>query len=367
MATDIHAKGSPASQVWVITEFPYPQDKEKRFMFSAGYGYMWDKMMHEAGISDYYVVARRSDLDDKMSCSSLDIHLNYHKPPIIIVLEEAGKYFCDELWKHHSKQKNFNEADSDIEKYAGSLLTSPKLEYPHYIIPTYAPDTIVKDWSIRDIVVNLDLGKARDELEYFRQNGKLQALPERTLKYDIQDYDELCSYLERFRSAKILSNDIETVYTNTKSMYYPHPGYPVTIGLADSVDFGISFNCFRDSQTETLDLWRRLSRLLYEIPQLGQNFFNFDSFRYEALGFNIDLGRVQDTLIRHHILWPELPHKLQFLTRQYTRQPYYKDEGKVWNLKDMKNLRRYNCLDVCVTMEVYLAQEEEFKERPYLI
>jgi len=102
------------------------------------------------------------------------------------------------------------------------------------------------------------------------------------------------------------------------------------------------------------------------VPQLGQNFFNFDLFRYEALGFDIPTKNCQDTLIRHHILWPELPHKLQFLTRQYTRQPYYKDEGKMWNMKDMRQLRRYNCLDVCVTMEVYLQQELEFNERPYL-
>jgi hypothetical protein len=366
MATDIHSKGSPSAQVWVVIEQPYAGDKDKRFNYSCGYGYVFDKMMREAGIPDYYVVARRPDLDDRNCFSIIENALNHYQPPLIIAIEEAGKHLCVELEKKFTQKKNLNEKDSDIEKYAGSLLISPKLNYPHYIIPSFAPDTIIKDWSLRDIVVSLDLGKCRSELDYFRQHGKLQPLPERILKYEIEDYDELSSYLDRFSQASILSNDIETVYTNTKSMYYPHPGYPVTIGLADSKDFGISFNLFRESKSETMDLWRRLSQILCRVPQLGQNFFNFDAFRYESLGFRIPLEKVQDTLIRHHILWPELPHKLQFLTRQYTRQPYYKDEGKMWNMKDMCQLRRYNCLDVCVTMEVYLQQELEFNERPYL-
>jgi hypothetical protein len=323
-------------------------------------------MMREAGIPDYYVVARRPDLDDRNSFSIIENELNHYKPPLIIVMEEAGKFLCVELEKKFTQKKNLNEKDSDIEKYAGSLLTSPKLTYPHYIIPSFAPDTVIKDWSLRDIIVSLDLGKCRSELEYFRQNGRLQSLPERILKYEIEDYDELITYLERFKKAHLLSNDIETVYTNTKSAYFPHPGYPVTIGLADSVDFGISFNLFRENKSESVDLWKRLFVLLREVPQLGQNFFNFDLFRYEALGFDIPTKNCQDTLIRHHILWPELPHKLQFLTRQYTRQPFYKDDGHHWNMKDMKLLRRYNCLDVCVTMEVYLQQELEFNERPYL-
>ena len=366
MPTDIHPKGSPSSQVWVIVEKPYAGDKDKNFLFSCGYGYIFDKMMREAGIPDYYVVSRFPDLDDPHSSHDIFSDLEHYKPPIIIPLEESGKFLCSELEKKFSKKKNFNDKDSDIAKYAGSLLVSPHLSYPHYIIPSFAPDTIIKDWSLRDIVVSLDLGKCRSELDYFRKNGRLQPLPERTLKYEIEDYEELCSYLERFEKSSLLSNDIETVYTNTKSAYYPHPGYPITIGLADSIDFGISFNLFREKKNETRDLFRRLFNLFRKVPQLGQNFFNFDLFRYEALGFTFDLGNVVDTLIRHHILWPELSHKLQFQTRQYTRQPYYKDEGKMWNMKDMKQLRRYNCLDVCITMEVYLEQEKEFNERPYL-
>jgi hypothetical protein len=126
------------------------------------------------------------------------------------------------------------------------------------------------------------------------------------------------------------------------------------------------FDLFRESTTETVELWKHLNDLIKSVPQLGQNFFNFDLNFYECLGFEIKVEDIQDTLIRHHILWPELPHKLQFQTRQYTREPYYKDEGHGWSIKDMRGLKRYNCLDVCVTMEIWEEQEKEFDERPYL-
>lgn len=368
MPLDIHSKGSPTSQVWVIAEQPFPQDKDKMFLFSGSYGYVFDKMMRDAGLSDYFVISRRPDLENRNNFVIIESELNHYKPPIIIALEEAGKYLCDELHKKQAKQKGVvNEGDSDIEKYAGSLLQSPKISYPHYIIPSFSPDTICKDWALRDIVTSLDLGKAKSELDYYRKHGVLEPLPTRTLLYDIKDFEELLSYLERFMKAQILANDIENIYTSKKSAFWPHPGEIVVIGLADSIDFGISFELFRENPKETVKLWRTLQVLFDTVPfQLGQNFFNHDLFRYEMYGFTIEPTRIIDTMIRQHVLWPELPKSLQFLTRQYTRQPYYKDEGKQWNMKDMRKLKRYNCLDVTVDLEVYLRQEDEFKERPYL-
>lgn len=360
----LSSKGSPTSQCWVICEKPYANDLAKGYLYSSGMGFVFDKMMKDAGISDYYVTCRRPDTEHLDAYAILENNLNTYKPPIIITLEEAGKFLCPVLTPK-PKKGAVGDDDSEISKYCGSLLTSKLLNYPHYIIPTYSPDSIVADWSLRDIVTSLDLGKAKSELDYFRANGRLEPLPERTLKYEME-FDEVLWNLDNFRTASLLSNDIETVYPHAKSIFKPHPGYPITIGLAPSKSYGISFNLFWPTLAQTVKLWKILDRLLWEIPSLGQNFFNFDSCFYDALGFRIDLSRVKDTLLRHHILWPELSHKLQFQTRQYTREPFYKDEGKRWSMKDMKGLRRYNCLDVCCTFEIFEEQEKEFNERPYL-
>jgi hypothetical protein len=97
---------------------------------------------------------------------------------------------------------------------------------------------------------------------------------------------------------------------------------------------------------------------------IGQNFTTFDQHWLEALGFTICSRNIEDTLIRHHILWPGLRHKLEFQTLQYTRQPYYKEEGHNWTPKaGIDKLMRYNCLDALVTYEIFNEQQKEFTER----
>jgi hypothetical protein len=368
----IKPQGSPTAKVWVVVEQPYPQDAQAGYVWSAGYGRMFNSMMQAVGIRDYYVLPRRPDLDHPDTYTIIETDINQYQPPIIIPIEEAGTFFCRELIKNEFSKRKLSQGESEISKYAGSILTSPFFNYPHYIIPTLAPDTVMKQYKLKDIVTYLDLGKVSDELTYFTTNGTLQPLPARTLKYNITEFDELIGYLETFSSHSILSNDIETIYPKNKnSQYWGHPGLPTCVGLATSKNFGISFELFQGDDKlgikRTAQLWRKLQSVFDRVDQLGQNFFNFDLPRYEMLGFRIDRFRCHDTLIRQHILWPELEKSLQFMTRQYTREPYYKDEGHGWSFKDMRRLKRYNCLDVCVTMEVFEAQQKEFEKRPYLL
>lgn len=365
----INPQGDPKAKTWIVVETPYPQDEKKGYVWSGGYGYVFEKMLAEAGIRDYYIIARAPDTDDKYCCSIIENELNHYKPPIVITIEEAGKHFCRSLIKNEFSTRRLKENESEISKYAGSLLTSHLLTYPHFIIPTLSPASITKDWKQRDIVISLDLGKARSELEYYEShNCCLEPLPQRTLIYDIKSFEQLNAHLDVIERAELISNDIETVYPKGKNTQYKnHPGLHVSISFANSPYFGIAFELFRDSTIETRHLWRRLQRIFDRIPQLGQNFFQFDLPRYEMLGFRIRKENIQDTLIRQHILYPELEKSLQFMTRQYTREPFYKDEGHGWNMKDMTKLKRYNCLDTTVTYEVYRAQEECFKERPWLL
>ena len=363
----ISPQGNPHAQVWIIAETPYTQDEKKGYMWSGGYGYIYEQMLRSAGIKDYYIIARAPDTDDKFCMAIIENEINHYKPPIIIAIEAAGKHLCNQLVKNEFATRKLKAGESEISKYAGSLLTSNLLNYPHYIIPTFGPDYASRNWSERDVIISLDLGKAKSELEYYETHKVLQPLPERTLVYNIRNFEQLDGYMDQFERAKLLSNDIETIYPKgIKTLYQYHPGLHVSVSLAMSPYFGIAFELFRKTTKETRHLWRRLQRIFDRVPQLGQNFFNFDLPRWEMLGFRIDRFTVVDTLIRQHILYPELPKDLAFMTRQYTREPYYKDEGHNWNMRDLTKLKRYNCLDTTVTFEVYRGQELAFDERPYL-
>lgn len=339
-------------------------DVNKGYMFSGGAGFVFDSMLRDAGIRDYYVTARRPDTENLSYEQNFDMQFGMHKPPFLIVLGAAGQHFCKELKPFVSKDgKEKQTYKSPLSKYVGSLLQCQGLWNPHYCMPLYGIEVFLQDWQERQITTYFDLQKLREEYAYWKKNNHIQPLPFRQLVYKDLGIDDLLSYLARFRKANLISVDIETCYPKSDSEFYPHPGYPLTIGIADSPSFGISFNLFRESKDETKILWKELDLLLSTVPNLGQNYFNFDTHFLSMLGFTIDKRKIQDTLVRHHILWPELPHKLQFQTRQYTREVYYKDDGHHWNLKNMEKLRRYNCLDVCVTYEIYLQQEEEFALR----
>jgi hypothetical protein len=361
----IASKGSKNARIWCLFEKPFSSDVEKAQLLSGGLGYIYSKMFAESSLDMnlVYFTCRAPDTDHPMGFINLDAELNQYKPPIVLVTEDIAGWFLPELRERNSL---IATSAGQMAKYAGSLLSSDKLSYPHYMMPVYSPMRCVQDWQERNITTYVDLQKARDEFEYWKKHGALQPLPARVLKYQDMDLDELLSYLDRFSSAKILSDDIENPTYRSKQ-YFPHPGYPFLLGLADSPDFGISFKLFRDKPSENRVLWRKLDKLLYEVPVLvGQNFFNYDAMFHEAISFRVRLDRVQDTLVRHHILWPELSHKLQFMNRQYTREPYYKDEGQGWSMKYLDKYRRYNALDACDTMEIYLGQEEEFKQRKHL-
>ena len=367
MAKIVHPRGNPQAPVWVLVHSPYKKDADKHFVFSSGLGYHFDKMMKEAGFKDYYVFNQIQDFDDLNSFNTFETEVRHYKPPILIPLGKAAAHACGELnefvLKYKAKGDPYNAA---LEKYSGSILTTKIANYPHYAIPSYMPDYSMINWDQRDVIVNLDLGKAKSELEFFQKNSYLQPLPNPTLIYDATD-EEIEAYLIDFdKHADYLSTDIESLYFNKNSPFAEHPGHMVTLGLAPSKDLGISFNIFRDDLESTARLWKLVYKLLSTKKIIGQNFFNFDWYRLQMYGFELPLMNIRDTLINHHILWPELPHKLQFLTKQYTRHPYYKDEGQGWSVKNMSGYRKYNCKDVCITFEVWEEQQKELIARDLL-
>lgn len=364
--TYIHNKGNPASDVWVILNRPLPTDVEKKFIFSSGIGYVFDKMMREAGITDYYVTCYSPDISNPNAYRNIDGELGIYKPKMILAIDVAGTKLCPELVPKR-RGKNYNpEVDSEISKYCGSLLKSPYVNYPHYVMPLISPATVVANYKLRDQVL-LDLVKAKCEIDFATQHNCIQPLPTRKLITEFSCFDELLFIIDSFGSCDYISNDIETIYPKVgDELYGKTPGLPIVVGLASSKDYSISFDFFRESKSETRELWKHLFTLFRSTKTIGQNFLNFDVYYYEYLGFEFLYGQIDDTLVRHHVLWPELPHTLQYMTRQYTREPYYKDEGQGWSIKNMQGLKRYNALDSAVTYEVWENQEEEFKEREYL-
>ena len=116
--------------------------------------------------------------------------------------------------------------------------------------------------------------------------------------------------------------------------------------------------------TELAYIWKAIAELLADpkIKKIGQN-FKFDEDKIYRLGMRLDT-LWWDTAIAAHVINPEMPKSLEFLTSIHTREPYYKDEGKDHDAKRDKYEKRliYNARDGAVTEEVAIDQLEVLTE-----
>ena len=79
-------------------------------------------------------------------------------------------------------------------------------------------------------------------------------------------------------------------------------------------------------------------------------------------------GPIGDTMIAHHIMYPDYPKGLDFLCSMHTREPYYKDDGKLWNKpwRDLHKFWEYNARDSVVCMDMWPIFEQMMIEDNYM-
>lgn len=359
-------RGNPNSSVLVLGEAPGEKEDLKGLPFIGPSGYLLDKMLEEAGFTKGQVwfsnPYKTRPPDNKMDrLHELGIphnlfhdqffeELSHYKPTIIVACGKTGtQLLCPET-KPYRKGK---QEEAGFGNWRGSLLISPLLNWPHYVIPMYHPAYVLRNYEEREICLFI-LQRAFEEWQYLAANGTLKSLPSRGIITN-PDFDCASNFLQRcIDSSAPISVDIELLKRKV----------PYTISFALSPLEAVSLSFWNYPTDQLTRLWRQMDEIFRNKQQIGQNYTTFDCHWLRALGFSVNLSLCHDTLIRHHVLWPELPHRLQFQTMQYTREPYYKEEGKGWSLKEgLDRLMKYNCKDTLVTYEIYNEQEKEFVDR----
>lgn len=142
-----------------------------------------------------------------------------------------------------------------------------------------------------------------------------------------------------------IAYDLETIANET-----------ACIGLAgnDVEAMCINFRTIdanRFSVSDERDIRRRFQTLATNAG--GRFIAQNNSFDASWLWFKdrIHVPRIwMDTMLGHHVLYPQLPHNLGYLTTQYTTRPYYKDEKDEWREGgDIDSFWIYNGQDCCNT------------------
>lgn len=244
-----------------------------------------------------------------------------------------------------------------IKKWRGSIIETPIANTK--CIPTFHPAAVLRDRGLYP-TFKIDLRRILQDATFRDRN-----LPVRRFIIDPRGL-ECEEWVERLCSARDLGTDIETV---KKSKII------LCVGFAPDAATGV---CFIPSHPEGR---RAIERVL---ESRARKIFQFGSFDYRQLldnGYQIndpegaERDRIYywDTLIAQHVIAPELPRSLEYLTSIYTREPYYKTEGrgnipedtKGWGLKvNKQSLYEYNCRDCCCTIEIAKMQEEQIAANP---
>jgi 3'-5' exonuclease len=232
-------------------------------------------------------------------------------------------------------------------------------------VPVFQPSFIYQAWDERPAAI-LCVAKIAEELQHWKTHRQIKPVPNRKLIAD-PPADDAIDFLQGILSSPpetVVSIDIENIGVyRGKYKTKQRNRVPYVIGFATDTQVGMSIGLAEYDTHKQATVWSKINRVLCEKKQVGQNYYTHDVPWMRYLGFNPSVKDMHDTLVRHHVLWPELSHKLDFQTFQYTREPYYKDEGKNWTVKERQLMKRYNVKDVCVTLEIFLEQEKEFATR----
>jgi len=224
---------------------------------------------------------------------------------------------------------------TSIEQWRGSVLPCT-LVPGRKVIGTYHTAAALRDYPITNIIER-DLRKVRREAA------------DRTIRYPQRTYTinaslaETVSYLDGLGDP--ISVDIETIGLD----------YPVCVGISDHPGRAICipFRGGRLSVSELAYVWRRLQDVFRTRGIIGQN-IQFDVTRLENYGFRFP-NIAFDTMLAHHLLYPEFDHDLGFIVSIYTNEPYYKHEAS-------SDLWLYNCKDAACTYECYQGLKWELEK-----
>ena len=257
-----------------------------------------------------------------------------------------------------------------ILNYRGSILTAR--DGVIKVVPTVHPAALFTRWSGESNedgsgekaessggleytylkLIEHDIGRAVEES---RTRGL--SLPERNLRIANNSLDTH-RFFSEYKSLDKAAVDIET-----------HNCIPICISFAfnkwDAISIplvrGKDKNLITDmSRSELADIWRQVEKELLRIRVVGQN-FKYDEFKLSRCGFKIP-HVYSDVLIKTRVIFPELPRKtLGVISSIWTRQPFYKDEGKEFKLgkSPISQLLKYNAMDSAVTFEVDEEQEKD--------
>lgn len=324
----ITAHGPEKAKIMLVGDKPTEADEKSGIPFSGLYGNVLNSMLEEAGIDRGE--CRVTYLDKGNGVEDISMEIASCGPNIVVPFGELAFQAVSGL--------------KGIGDYRGSILERGGYK----VIGCISPSTISKEWMYRPITLG-DLKRVREQSEF----------PETRVAYKdlvvCYEFNQAIEELKLVEASEYAAFDIETESNQITAI-----GFSIRQGRAICIPFWFGDSGSLWTAEQERELWRCIRRILEEgrIKKIAHNAaYDIGELR-RTLEINTK-GLWLDTMAAFHVLQPEMPKGLGFLTSVYTDQPYYKYQLKS---ADMDTYFRYCAKDCVVTFEIAFKLENELRE-----
>ncbi len=354
------------AKVMIVGESPGATEVITGVPFSGGSGELLNRMLERAGIArrdcfvtnlahiqppgnkfDFFLKGGRIHTALTEGVAQYGADLDKLKPNLILALG--------------AEPLRFSTGKNGISKWRGSILehcwkVNPATGKGYKTIATYHPAAILRIYDYK-AVADFDLARVKREMD----SPEIHR-PERQFILNPPEHERV-TILEEMLNASWLSVDIECTKRDSGTWALSCIGFSDDPRRALVIPF--------DSPGAKADIARALAHPIRKVMQNG----TFDTTVLRQEGYTVN-NFAYDTMLGHHSLYTEcaggsdelssmsgkkrqaaIAKGLAFQTSIYTDEPYYKDDGKVWQeTNDLQMFWRYNALDAMVTREIMEVQ-----------
>lgn len=338
--------GPTPCKVMLLGEAPGEMEQKLGIPFCGAAGKELDKMMHEAGLNPgaWYRtnVFKTRPLNNKLdtifvpsadwkasfpgSTPSLpfkiDNKIHYLPPAFQTELDSLAEEIqtvapnlivalgATALWALSARQ--------NISSMRGTILpSSTSLAQPsRKLLPTFHPAAVLRQWDLRPIVI-ADLMKAATQAEFpeLRRPSRLI-----TVNPSLRDLEDFYQELSTNTDWRTLAVDVETRNGQiTEIGFAPSPSRALVVPFIT----GYNTHYWKEALCEAQALRYIKAILQHPIPKVFQNGlydlqYIWKTWRFTPAACN------EDTMLKHHSLFPEMQKGLAFLGSIYTEEPAWK-------------------------------------------
>ena len=210
-----------------------------------------------------------------------------------------------------------------VQTIRATIAAETRLHYPRgsrKVIPAYHPAASLRGQYILRYYITADLKKAKKEAEY-----PAVIRPERKIIIPTT-LVEVAEWAEYLLKQPIWAIDIEVMNFEVSA-----------VGFAPATNLAISFPLSGQHWTEDEEcvVWRWMNQLLNsKCRKVLQNGIFDINFLATQCAIHVS-EPIEDTMIAHHVMYPEMLKGLGFLGSMYCNsQEYWKDAVKFTNIKE---------------------------------